>query len=171
MPVPTQRPAPASRTVAVTGLALVLAAGVLVAGCQSDERTAEVERGAIEELLAEYLPLLAEAYRTGNVEVLRAVASEKELAAMSKQIGDLMSQEGRVVDPELESFTVEQIEVWNYSNAFVTTIEVWDLKVLASGTETVLSEVDDQRSRVKYQLKRRDEGWQILSRIRETTFE
>lgn len=142
-----------------------------VVSCAGDERTAELDRGEIEALLADYLPRLAEAYRTGNVEVLREVASEKELAAMTKQIGDLMSQEGRVIDPTLDSFTVEQINVWNYSNAFVTTIEVWDLRVLASGSEQLLSEVDGQRSRVKYQLKRRDDGWQILSRIRETTFE
>jgi len=150
---------------------LLLAAPLVMLACQSDERTAELERGDIEDLLADYLPRFAEAYRTGNVEVLREVASEKELAAMTKQISDLMSQEGRVIDPTLESFTVEQINVWNYSNAFVTTIEVWDLKVLASGSETVLSEVEDQRSRVKYQLKRREDGWQILSRMRETTFE
>jgi hypothetical protein len=150
---------------------LVAAIALALGACGADQRAAEVDRGEIEALLADYLPRLAEAYRTGDVEVLREVASEKELAAMTKQIGDLMSQEGRVIDPTLESFTVEDINVWNYSNAFVTTIEVWDLKVLASGTDQVLSEVEDQRSRVKYQLKRRDEGWQILSRIRETTFE
>jgi hypothetical protein len=159
------------RWLSVLGVMLLLALMLFAAACASDERTAELDRGEIEELLADYLPKLGEAYRTGNVEVLRDVASEKELAAMTKQIGDLMSQEGRVIDPKLVSFTVEQINVWNYSNAFVTTIEVWDLKVLVSGSEQVLSEVQDQRSRVKYQLKRRDEGWQILSRIRETTFE
>ena len=76
------------------------------------------------------------------------------------------------------SFTVEQVNIWNYANAFVTTIEVWDLRVFTDGG-TQLSEELGQRSRVKYQMKRVDsmefeegeEEWLILHREIDQSFE
>lgn len=143
----------------------------LVAGCENTEEVTPEDEAAIEALLADYLPKMASAYADGDLEVLRGLAAEKEIATLYKRINDLMNQEGRVVVPTLQSFEIEQITIWNYSNAFVTTLEVWDLEVLAAGTDQRLSGVEGQRNRVTYQLKRRDEGWEVLYRAIQTTFE
>ena len=66
--------------------------------------------------------------------------------------------------PTFRQVTVEDVNVWNYSNAFVTTLEVWDLQILAVGTEEVLAEELAQRNRVKYQLKREEDHWRVLFR-------
>ena len=152
-------------------IAVLLVMLVLVVGCDSSKGPSPEDSAAIEKMLLEYLPLLGQAYATGDLGILRPYAVEKEVARLYKAIGDLMSQENRVVEPTLQSLTVEQITVWNYANAFVTTIEVWDLKVLASGTDRITSEVAGQRNRVRYQLKRRDDGWKVLYREIETTFD
>lgn len=144
---------------------------LLACGGASEEEVSAADRAEIRDLLERYLPKLGEAYETGNLEVLRDVAAEKEIASLYKRINDLMEQEGRVVHPKLVSFEIEDITVWNYSNAFVTTLEVWDLAVLASGTDQVTSRVEGQRSRVKYQVKRRDDDWQVLYRTVVATFE
>ncbi|REJ82144.1 MAG: hypothetical protein DWQ36_21650 [Acidobacteria bacterium] len=162
--------APAARR---TVVAVCVLLGVLAGGC-SEERAAadlEADKAAIEAMMREYLPRLGEAYETGNIEVLRDYAAEKEMASLLKRIGEFMEQENRVIAPTLQSFTVEDVEIWNYANAFVTTLEVWDVRVLASGTDQVLSQSLGQRNRVKYQLKRRDSGWQVLHRNIETTLE
>ena len=163
----TQRRRPASiRTRATNALLLALLSLVALpmAGCGGQEELSEADRAAIRETLEAYLPRLAEAYATGNVEVLRPWAAEKELAIVHKKVQDLMDQENRVIQPTLQGFEIEDITPWNYSNAFVTTLETWDIKVLASGTEVVTSEARAQRDRVKYQLKRREDGWIVLYR-------
>ena len=99
-----------------------------------------------------------------------AVRAAKEIATLRKRVNDL-ALGGRDLRPELVSLEIEDIVVWNYSNAFVTTIEVWNLRIFASGTTTVLSEVMAQRNRVKYQIKRREVGWQVLYRTLDSTFE
>jgi len=144
---------------------------LVTVSCEKTDAVDPEDEAAITQLLADYLPRLGSAYAEGNLEILQGLAAEKEIARLHKTIGDLMNQEGRVVVPTLQSFNVEKITIWNYANAFVTTLEVWDLKVLAAGSEQELSRVEGQRNRVRYQLKRRDEGWQVLYRAIETTFE
>ena len=78
--------------------------------------------------------------------------------------------ESRTLRPTLQSFEIERVDVWRYSNAAVTTLEVWDIQSLASGTEQVLSSATD-RYRVRYQFKRRDEGWMVIDRRIEYQFE
>ena len=148
---------------------LILLVGV--AACSDPDQVAAEDHQAIEHLLEDYLPRLSQAYRTGNLEVLRGVAAEKEIASLFRRIGELANSEGRTVVPTLQSFEVEEVTIWNHSNAFVTTLEVWDLQVLATGSEKLLSEAIGQRNRVRYQLKRRDQGWQVLYRGIEATFE
>ena len=143
----------------------------LLTACSDPNVVNPDDEASIEELLGRYLPKLSEAYATGDVEVLRDVAAEKELAGLVKRISDLQNEESRTVVPSLRSFDIEQVTIWNHSNAFVTTLEVWDLTVMASGTDHVLSEVEGQRNRVKYQLKRREDTWQVLHRAIETTFD
>lgn len=153
-------------------LSLLMLLLLTVSGCSgSPEQNLAADKASIEAMMQEYLPLLGEAYESGNIEILRPYAAEKEMASLLKRIGEFMEQEGRVIRATLKSFTVENVEVWNYANAFVTTLEVWDVEVLASGTDQVLSQSLDQRNRVKYQLKRRDEGWTVLHRQIEATLE
>jgi len=134
-------------------------------GCNEATRKADDEaaKEKIKATLESYLPLLGEAYASGNLEPLRGWVAEKEMARVYKRVDDLATQ-GRTLVPTFRQVTVEEINVWNYSNAYVTTLEVWDLEVYASGTEQILSQEYEQPNRVKYQLKRDDDRWRVLFR-------
>ena len=93
---------------------------------------------------------------------------EKLAAKMDRAIEELEAR-GQVYEPGFKSVTVENISVWNYSNAFVTTVEVWDVRAFTLGTHMQVNESLDQRSRVKYQMKRKGDGWSILYRELEKT--
>ena len=117
----------------------------------------------MEASLEEFLPVLGRVYQDGDIEALRPFAAEKELARIQKLVEDLADQ-GRYLAPEFKSMTVEDTHVWNNSNAFVTTLEVWDVRLHALGSDTMLAEDIDKASRVKYQLKRDGDGWRVLFR-------
>ncbi len=123
----------------------------------------EVDRQEIEATLREYLPRLAEAYATGNIEPLKVLTVEKEIARIRARAQDLADQ-GQVYEPDFKEMTIEQVSVWQYANAAVTTLEVWDVRAYAIGSHTLLNEATDRRNRVKYQLKRKDHGWVVLYR-------
>ncbi len=135
----------------------------VLVSCGSAETRQEVEKGKIQANLETYLPLLGEAYATGNLEKLQPWVAQKEVARVRKRIEDL-GQQGRTLVPTFRQLTIEDINVWNRANAYVTTVEVWDLRVLATGTDQVLSEEIAQSNRVKYQLKRGEGRWRILFR-------
>ncbi len=141
----------------------LLVALVLLIGCGRSAGRQEVDRQAIQADLEAYLPLLGQAYAAGELEPLRMGAAVKEVARVGKRINDLAAL-GRVLSPSFRQLTVEKVNVWNYANAYVTTLEVWDLQVLATGTDTVLSEEKGQTNRVQYQLKREQGRWRILFR-------
>lgn len=145
---------------AVAALTLAL---LVAAGCGPSTERQEVNRDEIKADLEVYLPLLGEAYATGNLELLREWAVEKEMSRVMKRLDDLSAQ-GRRLVPTFRQITIEDVNVWNYSNAFVTTVEVWDLQILAVGTEEVLAEELGQSNRVKYQLKRNEDRWRVLFR-------
>ena len=151
-------------------MAIPLTVLVVFSGCGRTEERLAVDEAAIEATLEAYLPLLGEAYSTGDVELLRDWAAEKEMARIYKRVMDLADQ-GRVLAPTLLQMTVEEVKVWNYSNAFVTTLEVWDVRSLVVGTEQIVAEELGQTNRVKYQLERNsesDEGlWRILYRSKQ----
>ncbi|MEE2775422.1 MAG: hypothetical protein VYE73_01465 [Acidobacteriota bacterium] len=133
------------------------------------------EHGIEDPLVKEILELHTEAtvppLRERIASALTGHAAEKEIAGMEKRIGDLLV-ESRVIRPTVKSVQVEDVQIWNYANAFVTTLEVWDLRVYAAGTDQVLSEALDQTNRVKYQMKReRQDKWLVLFRELDTTFE
>jgi hypothetical protein len=141
-------------------LALSLA---LVLGC-GPETVSDDKAEALEQILRAYLPVMSEGYATGNLEPLREYAVEKELSRMFKRISDLAA-EGKTVEPELKSLTVEDIYLWGGgANAVVSTFEVWDLRVYASPSHALLAEETDQPNRVKYHIKRRAGRWEILNR-------
>ncbi len=145
------------------GLSTLVLILLVTAGCGPSAEQQEVNRDEIKANLEVYLPLLGEAYATGNLELLREWVVEKEIARVRKRLDDLASQ-GRRLVPTFRQITVEDVHVWNYSNAFVSTLEVWDLQILATGTENVLTEELGQRNRVKYQLKREEDHWRVLFR-------
>lgn len=146
-------------------LALLLAAlAAVAAGCSPSAAQMEGDRDAVRELLEAYLPALSAAYATGDVSSLRGLAAEKEVLATEKRIVDI-AREGRVVHPAFKDLTIEKLDVYQHSNAYVTTVERWDLQVFAAGSDRLLSEERDQVNRVRYQLKRNDDGsWRVLFR-------
>jgi len=151
------------RTLAAGWILLVTAA---FSGTGCDELSTpdpEVDRAAIEQVLRAYLPELAEAYRTGKVDGLRSLAVEKEIVHVYQMI-DQLNEQGQVYEPELQQLTLETFKVWNYSNAYATTVETWDVRSFALGSHVQLSAVEGQKNRVRYQLKRKDTGWVILYR-------
>jgi len=152
-------------------LALLLAGALLAGACggQSPEEEA-ADQEEIQAFLEEYLPRMAEAYRTGDVEPIVPYTTEKERAVIENRVRE-MAKSGQILAPELESVEVEDVTVWSAVNAFVTSVEVWDVRVLASGTERVAREQLNQPNRVKYQLKREDGRWRVFGRQLEETYE
>jgi hypothetical protein len=142
---------------------IVLLMAFAVLSCSSSKEQAEVDRDEIQATLQAYLPLLGEVYATGDLSLLEGWAAEKEISRIHKRIEDLSIQ-GRRLVPTFRSLTVEKANVWNYSNCYVTTLEVWDLEVRATGTEQVLSSQFEKADRVQYQLKRQDDRWRVLFR-------
>ncbi len=151
-------------------LAIVSAAGLTGCAETGPDGTKEEDRLAIEAVLTDYLPKLGAAYATGDFEPLASGAVPKEVETVKRRVYELEAGESRTLQPTLKSFEIEQIDVWRYSNAVVTTLEVWDIQSLASGTERVIASAND-RYRVRYQFKRRDEGWMVIDRRIEYQFE
>ncbi len=148
--------------------ALLLAA--MLTGCAETGSDKEVDRQEIEDVLRDYLPKLGQAYATRDTSVIEGIAVPKELARIKLRTDEL-SAAGRVYEPDFKEVTVEDISVWNYSNAFVTTFEVWDVRSFTLGSHLPLNESLGQRNRVKYQMKRKDDGWVILYRELDQTFD
>ena len=144
-------------------VALVFSLTLALSGCGRTARQEERDASSIAAMLEEYLPLLGRVYEDGDIELLRPFAVEKELARMHALVQDLADQ-GRYLAPEFKNVTVEKTHIWNNSNAFVTTLEVWDVRLLLLGRDELLAEDLDKNYRVKYQLKRNDGGWRILFR-------
>ena len=157
---PSLRP---SRRGRLGWVALVLGAVVLL-GCQpTGTEDSGVQREEFEIFLADYLPRLGQAYAQRDPSLLDAMAVEKELAKIEARTTELAAA-GRIYKPELVQLTVEDFTIWNHSNAFVSTFEVWDIRSYTVGTDILLQESLGQRNRVKYQLKRRDDSWVVLYR-------
>ncbi|MEM7480297.1 MAG: IMS domain-containing protein [Acidobacteriota bacterium] len=148
---------------AALGSAIVLAVSLLFAGCTSSEEQSENVRPEIETLLEAYLPALGGFYETGDRSLLEGLAAEKEIFTVEQRVQELYAQ-GKRVRAELKELSVEGVDVYQYSNAYVNTFEVWDLYVLATGSERVISSDLDQPNRVRYQVKRGDDGWKVLHR-------
>ena len=144
-------------------LPLLLLAAI---ACASSEEKQQVDTEAIAAALEVYLPRLGQAYSTGDLTLLEGLAAQKEIAAIAKRISDLADQ-GRILEPIFREVTIEEAKVFNYANAYVTTVEVWDLRSLATGSREQLAEDIGQRNRVKYQLKREGDGWRVLFRAKQ----
>ena len=147
-----------------TAIAVLLAVFAGACGGASSETDEAADRQQIQTTLEAYLPLLGQAYSTGELSALEPYAAQKEVAGIHKRVQDLAIQ-GKRLEATFQSVTIEgDVKVWNYSNAYVTTHEVWDLVVYSTGSEQVLAEEYAQPNRVKYQLKRDGDSWRILYR-------
>lgn len=154
-------PRRALAAVAVIALGLLAGAG---AACGPSASSQAEDRREIEQLLADYLPALAEYYRTGDPGATVDLAVPKEVDHVNRWVLE-RGREGRVVDPTLESVEIETLDVYQHSNAILTTQEVWDLRIRATGSGRVIQEELDKPDRFRYQLKRGDDGrWRVLSR-------
>ena len=123
----------------------------------------EADRAEIQALLENYLPKLAEAYATRDPEILEGLAAPKEIHSVEKRINDLLL-EGRSLVPVFHQVTIEELDIWNYANAYVTTMETWDLHLYATGADEPYRSETGQNDRVKYQLKREGDSWLVLFR-------
>jgi hypothetical protein len=151
-------------------LLAAVALGVLTGCGVAAEVRSEADEAAIEAAVHKYLPLLSDAYSTGNLKALREVAVPKEVARVQFRLEELEEQ-GRRFEPQFKYLVVEGISTWKHSNAFVTTVEVWDVRSYTLGSHTLQSEVIGQSNRVKYQLKLKDEGWMVLYRELDQTLD
>jgi hypothetical protein len=124
----------------------------------------EIDKGEVQTLLEEYLPKLGDAYAEANARLIEPWAVPKEVARIKQRIQDLEDL-GQVYEPVFKSVEVVSVSPWNYSNAFVTTIEIWDVSSYTIGdSHQLVNQALGQKSRVKYQLKRQDDGWAVLYR-------
>ena len=144
-------------------IALAASFLVVLGGCTSQEEQQEADWEGVQAALEEYLPRLAEAYTTGNVRVLEGLAAPKEMARVNKRIEELAAL-GRTLEPEFIELTLEKVDVWGYANAFVNTVEIWNLRSYATGSHELVGEELAQSNRVKYQFKRDDDEWLVLYR-------
>ncbi len=134
-----------------------------LSACGSAEEKQAADLESIQAALEAYLPKLAEAYSGGNALVLTDLAAPKEIARISKRIEELEAA-GRVLEPEFLELTVEKVDVWGYANAFVNTVEIWNIRSYATGTHASVGEDLAKSNRVKYQFKRDGDAWLILYR-------
>lgn len=142
---------------------LVLIAALPLVSCGPSKERVATDKAAIQTTLEKYLPKLATAYSADDLKGLKGYASEKEIASVRKRVDDIAEQ-GRHLVPTFHSVTIEKIVVWGYANAYVDTVEVWDLKVYAAGTSTVLSQELAKSTRARYQFKKYGGSWHILFR-------
>ncbi len=142
---------------------VALSALLIFAACSEDTSDPEEARPEIEAMLYEYLPLLGEVYAENDPNRVEGLAAAREIAAIEKRLRDIRA-EGRTLSPTFQSLTIEEIKVWGYANAYVTTQEVWDIRTYSTGTDQLLTEQLAQRNRVKYQLKKIDGQWMVLFR-------
>lgn len=144
----------------LTALVVVL----LVASCGPSAGEKEAaDRAQIEGLLGEYLPELGRAYAERNANLIGPWVAPKEVARVNQRVEELYAM-GSILEPEFHRVTVEELQVWNNSNSFVTTVENWSVRRYASGTMELIGEDLDQTQRVRYQMKREGDAWKILYR-------
>ena len=154
---------------ALAPVLLALVAGLAGACGPTEEDTGRYE-AQIEEDLRAYMPVLERAYRERDPSVLEPLAAEKERAFLDRRMREL-NRQGQVLAPELVSLSLEDVTVWNRVNAYATTVETWNVRVLAAGSDQVLRSDENQVSRVTYQLKWDGERWRVLSRQLRETYE
>jgi hypothetical protein len=147
--------------------AVALAAAPLLAAliaCGPSEQVQQEARADVEELLAAYLPALSEYYRSGDSEHVEGLAAPRERDRVEWLIRD-RAQEGMVIDATLQRFEIDRFDLYQHSNALLSTREVWDLRIRAAGSDRIIQEELGKTDGYRYQVKRGDDdGWMVLSR-------
>ena len=121
------------------------------------------DREQIQQMLEEFLPALAQAYGSGDIEPLRPYAVERVLAYTEKRVADLMGQ-GMELQARFDNLVIEDLRTWGNDFGVVTTLETWDLTYYATGGQSVISERPGSKSRVGYQVKKVDGRWLVFHR-------
>lgn len=132
--------------------------------CGGGEEQAAADRQQIQATLETYLPKLAEAYASGSAEGLRGLAAEKEVAMVEKLINS-EAAEGREIRASFGGLTIEDVTIWGYANAYVTTVELWTVGTYTTGGQRLAA--GERRDRVQYQMQREGDQWLILYRQRQ----
>jgi hypothetical protein len=148
-------------------LGLALTVGALVS-CGTQREVDSRVREEVESRLAEYAARMAEAYAAGDASRVAGVATEREVERLRISIEEL-AVEGRALRPTLRSQVVETIDRAGNTAIAAGTIEVWDLRVVAVGTEQLVSESLAQENRLTYSLVREGGEWRVLSRLLRTS--
>jgi hypothetical protein len=163
--VSTERASPLLHCRGVTrrGIAVLLALTPFAFAC-NQRSVAEADRRGIEATLRSYAEAMAEAYRQGDPQPLAPLATERELQRVRISIEEL-EVEGRALRPTLRSLSIESIDRAGRTSYAVQTLEVWDLRVVALGTEQTVSDSPAQENRLWYTLLRENGDWRVLSRL------
>jgi hypothetical protein len=148
-------------------IGLALTAGLL-ASCGTQREVDAGMRQEVETRLAEYAARMAEAYASGDASRVAGVATEREVERLRISIEEL-AVEGRALRPTLRSQVVETLDRAGNTAVAAGTIEVWDLRVVAVGTEQLVSESLAQENRLTYSLVREAGEWRVLSRLLRTS--
>lgn len=147
-------------------LVLALLAVLLAAACGPSPEQVEADRGEIQDLLERYAAQLSHAYSFTDPSALAEVAMPREVASVENNIARLAA-DGRRIASHQKELTIEDLDVFQVGDAYVRTHEVWDIRVLALGVEEEISRDENQATRVRYRLKKDDEGqWKVLWRQR-----
>lgn len=151
--------------IAALGAALLLLLTIFIACSRSPEQTA-AERQAIETVLQDYGRLLSRAYAFTDPQVLAPVATRREMASVENNIARVAEQGQRLAVDQKE-MVVEDLNVFQPGNAYVVTFEVWEVRVVALGSEREISRDEKQQTRVRYRVKTDDAGaWKVVWRQR-----
>ncbi len=142
---------------------VLLVASHLALGCTPPEVKDAAVKAEIQAFLEEYLPALGTAYAQSDPYLIKSFVAPKEIARVGKRLQELAAK-GQVYAPTVRTITIESVHVWNNSNAFVSTVEIWDVQRLAAGTGILIDESLEQPNRIKYQMKRDENGWRVLYR-------
>lgn len=148
---------------AVAALLVCAASLALALGCTAPEVQEAADKEELRSFLEEYLPALGSAYAEQNAYLIEEFVAPKEIARVGKRIEELAAR-GQVYAPTVRTVTIESVNVWNNSNAFVSTLEIWDVERRAIGSGMVIDQTLEQPNRVQYQMKRDDGAWRVLYR-------
>jgi len=147
-----------------------LLAAFLIPACGGFNEVSDADRSAIEVVLRDYAESMADAYASGEPSGVAELATEREQNRLAISIAELQA-EGRALRPKLQRLVVDSIERAGSTSVAVNTIEVWDLRVVALGTEQTVSESLAQENRLTYSLVREQGRWRVLSRLLRTSTE
>jgi len=164
---PLDRPSRAAgRALPAALLVLAAALAAVLGACSPSPQRVAADRAEILATLETYGRQLSQAYAFADPSVLAEVAMPREVASVENNIAR-MANDGRRIAADQKELAIEDLDLFQIGDAYVRTFEVWDIRVLAVGSEQEISRDEAQESRVRYRMKKDDEGhWKVLWRQR-----